>query len=1680
MELFKVQNVKGIRKNLEVKLMIKRKKARTVISILVILALTFGTIAILLTGKSGNVKALDFRGGFSLVPVNSDIYGIKVNTEFELVSENDYSLEEIKSMFSIDNQENPEILETGKNKFRIILKNPLKTNSLYTFRMEIGDDEIKWVFQTERDFKVAGVFPANESSGVPVDSGIEIYFSYEGYNQPEKFFEISPGVKGKFEVHKQALVFVPDKLSPGTLYEVKIKKGLKLTGSEKALEKDYVFKFETQNEDEHINNRNKSGYFAYSGTLSEYRSDEKPLLDLYYGVNTTEENTISVNTKIYKYSNIDTFITALNKKMEIPDWAYINSQKNKISTKGLNEILSFTQDLPVKIDYDAAPPAIQVPSVLEKGFYLVDSYWKETQFQTFIQVTDLGTYSMHTEKEMLVWLNNLVNKSPVSDASISYTDNSVTVRTDENGIGRIKVPDDEDNSTIILKIEKGNDSAVLMYNTAWLYRYGSDGENYWKFNTLDRRIYKPSDTINFWGFIKNRYNDEDIKNLTVEITTGGFYGRPISDMGYKGGYFPFNSNTILKKEIKVSGNVYSDNLWLENIGEGNYQLLIRYKDKTIVNDYFTVENYKKPAYKIEIEKSKNAIFNNEEIVFDINSLFFEGTPVAGLKFKYYINGYGIKNENGEGQTNQNGKAQIKFSPELDGENNQIIYATINVYASLPEIGEIYKQESVKVFRYNINVDTSGKKTDNKAVLNFKLNNIDLAGLNSKEANYSTSYLGNPVSGRQISGTVYKNTWVKTQTGNTYDFINKKSVPKYDYSTRKEAFKTFILNTDKNGTALFEFDTEEFGSEGGYYTYEYTTSDNSGKIIREEIRYIGIDYPVSPEYSENERYILNADKEKYLINDDFSVSFQKGENEMPDGSYLFIEAQNGIKSVNIKNSPVMSGTFSEDYMPGIGIYGIYFDGTKYIVADNARLSYDFLEKELTLEAKPDKDSYKPGDEVKMNISVKDKNGNPISANVNLSLVDEAVFALRDQSINTLESLYSFISDGILQTNISHKSNQQNNLQISARGGMGGSVVMEKSIAFGDEGAFDTTPDIREDFRDTALFITIKTDETGTGNAVFILPDNITSWRVTMSAVNNELYAGSDVSDVKVSMPMFINYSLASTFINGDIPVLDVSAYGDSLFENSVVIYKVYKNDEKSPRATYTGKAFTRSSIQLWPFQNDMDSITVTAETPNGLSDGIKHPVKVISTYHELIRTVTENVVKDMTIKGGTKDNTKLLFTGGESGELYNMLYRNLWNNGNRLDQVLPAKSAQDILKEKIEDFDIDSRIDFKLSDYQNEDGGFGILPYAESDAELTVNMLMLIKNGYDKNRIRNYLYSKMGESTASDAILLYGLSLLKEPVLIDLDRLYAIENMSVKGNIYLALAYYSIGEEATALRIYNEKIYPETIKNENYNYVDTGVDNDENLLLTSKLAILTSLLNDKDYKSYFNYIGENSGKDVLVRMEKAIYISLLKDKILPENIIIKASFMGKDYEIDVSNGKTYYMEIPSSQLSKFKINEVTGSAKVISTFTSPKAESVKNSDNLSVSRKYVTLENAAINLFNIKSGDIIKVELSWKIDKNAPSGEYEISDYLPSGLTAIDNTWKYRRESGDSLYYKKINGQKVSFYVYNSNDLKDQSDKITYYARVISRGIYTADGTIIQKTNANDILNISSILKVQIN
>ena len=90
-----------------------------------------------------------------------------------------------------------------------------------------------------------GSLPADMSSYVPVDTGIELYFSYPDVENIAKHFEITPNVKGRFETNGYTTVFIPKELKAGTIYTVTVQKGLKAAGGAVELANDYSFSFET-------------------------------------------------------------------------------------------------------------------------------------------------------------------------------------------------------------------------------------------------------------------------------------------------------------------------------------------------------------------------------------------------------------------------------------------------------------------------------------------------------------------------------------------------------------------------------------------------------------------------------------------------------------------------------------------------------------------------------------------------------------------------------------------------------------------------------------------------------------------------------------------------------------------------------------------------------------------------------------------------------------------------------------------------------------------------------------------------------------------------------------------------------------------------------------------------------------------------------------------------------------------------------------------------------------------------------------------------------------------------------------------------------------------------------------------------------------------------------------------
>ena len=160
------------------------------------------------------------------------------------------------------------------------------------------------------------------------------------------------------------IVFIPEKLSESTLYTITIKKGLKIIDSDSSL-KDYVFKFETASSSSDDDRFNE---LFFNNFMNEFSPSEKPALPINYYSNYGSYKTADINTVIYSYKNVDSFIEALKKKNSVPSWANINYNKNHIDVSNLSRVLEFkskVQFFEEKEDY------LQIPKELPQGCILL-------------------------------------------------------------------------------------------------------------------------------------------------------------------------------------------------------------------------------------------------------------------------------------------------------------------------------------------------------------------------------------------------------------------------------------------------------------------------------------------------------------------------------------------------------------------------------------------------------------------------------------------------------------------------------------------------------------------------------------------------------------------------------------------------------------------------------------------------------------------------------------------------------------------------------------------------------------------------------------------------------------------------------------------------------------------------------------------------------------------------------------------------------------------------------------------------------------------------------------------------------------------------------------------------------------------------------------------------------------
>jgi hypothetical protein len=1627
------------------------------------------SLAIPVTAADESTASAIFKNGFTLTPLDMDITGISPDTRFSLTAQNDISLEKLKSALSVDGEPAPVITVTSAKNFNVTPSRPLLENSIYIFRLKL-ENEITWSFQTRQAFRILGTLPADKSVRVPTNSGIEINLSHEDYGNIESLFEISPKVEGRFEKHKRTSVFVPKKLEEGTIYTVRIKKGLKINNTSRIIDEDYVFSFETAKKSEEKDQDKYNGFISYIRNIFDYKTGSAPVIPISFYVNdrTYKGKSVDISTKIYAYKSFDSFYNALNSSLMLPDWAsFTGSNTNYISTTGLDVVQTFTQTLEVKANNYDTPQYITVPQTLPMGYYVVDSYWDDLRFQTFLQITDTGIYMSKSNTKTLVWLNNLSTKSPIEGASVVFSGSTASNLTDAKGIAYFDTPFEKKGTDYtykpqFIKVTTKEGNISVLDSTS---HESQMEEYYWNYIYTDRSMYQPDDTISLWGFMKNRYKSETIKELTIEL-----------DKGYR------SENPIIKQRVDVSNGFYEASVKLPMLEPGGYNLEIKHNNISISRTYVTVYNYTKPSYKIDITKDKKAIFPGQEVNFNIKSSFFEGTGVSNLKLDYFIQDYylGGGNINATGKTDVKGNYNIKYSPVLKAKAQEQQSVSLDVRALLPESGEISQSDFIRVFVNDINVNLSGEIKDGKGTVDAVINKVVLDRLNNGTAKDDNDFLGAPVENKSISGTLYKNTWVEKEDGEYYDFINKVTQKRYRYELVKDMVKDFSMTSSADGKASFAFDAPP--NTNSYYTAEVKCMDESGKEMDFEV-YIGQRYEYR-HYPMNNSFTLEGGKDSYSLGEAINLTVKKGKNDLPEGSYLFIKSQNGIRKYITSSKPQYNDYFAENDTPSTYVKAIYFDGTSYNMSDQFNAQYKFEDKKLILDAKLDKASYKPGEEASIILNVKDVNGKPVKSYVNASIVDEAYFKLADQNAYLIESLYSWIDPGSNREFMSHVFNSYDfgrtfggTDSIAPTAALNEAKSAEAQKADGN-GSSNSSASVREDFRDTAHFESVLTDESGFAQIKLKLPDNVTSWRITLGAISEDLHAGSDKVNMNVSLPFFINYSFNTSYLEGDKPVIGVNAYGDSLKEDDLVMFEVSSAANPSLKVSAVGKSFERTNIPLWSFTEGIHDLIIKAFTNSGLEDSLKHTVNVVKSYYQIDNAVYFDINPNTSITGGKSGNTRIVFRDKSRGRFLSELLGIYYSDGNRIDQKVSKKLSSELLLKYFKDYKFMPAPDsLTLSDYQKADGGLSLLPYSESSSELSAKLVPLVKDFVDTFKLKSYFNKLLDGNDQSERIMaIYGLAALKEPVLLELDKTSAVDNLSLKDYIYMALSYCELGEAYKAKQIYDSRISKYIKEYKPFYLIDTGNDKDDMLELTSICAYLASKLGLAEKAGLFEYSIKNHSKDILLSIEKLLFINNEIENYSEKEGSFTYSYNGEDKNVTLNKGGYYLLEIPSKNLSGLRITDVQGDVSAVSIFKENVIDISRTDKAISIDRKYSLIDGTPVKSNTLKQGDIVRVKITWNIGSKAFDGGYEVTDYLPSGLKPIE---KYL---ASSYYYRNIDGQKVKFYVYNNPYLDSKNAVFEYFARVVSPGTYTAQGTVIQSNKSKESVNVgkTEIINIESN
>ncbi|QUI21615.1 Ig-like domain-containing protein [Vallitalea pronyensis] len=1527
--------------------------------------------------------------------VNTE-YGMVTKPTFKITSNVPMKESAIKKQLRLSPSKDYSLEKVNDKAYIVSVKEAYNHNEIVKLTYENGEETKGWAFQTEKAFMVASTHPADQGEYVPIDSGIECFFTKDlDGKKIDDYFIIQPAVTGNFQYHENKVIFVPDiHLEKDIDYTITIKKGY--SNGVETLEQDYVFSFHTNryaSKSPTINLRGSVGNMTF------FHPDTPQVLACYFGDAKGEV----VDITVYKFGDEQAFIKGYEQHDTMSMQEYVNTMKTE------------KHSYQIEVKHHDHNHYLELQQ-MEKGYYFLTVKYENSMDRMFIQVSPFNGYTAVDKDKFLVWMVDSTHSSPVMDAKVIVNGEHLG-KTNKDGLAIIhKSLNQEATSWITLQ---ANNEPPLYLPTDVSKHEPNYRSLYWSYLYFDRGLYLPTDDIQIFGFAQRR-DGKAIEQVKIQIENN-------------------DGRLIEEKEVTLSDiGTYQTEFHLDNYLKSYVYVIVLMDNQEIKRQYLRIADFKKPVIRLSTHLDKDYIMMGDTVKYTADATFYEGTPAAHADIQLRGRGFFKTNESHE-TCDAKGHKELILTPSLTTSDWRPSYARISTqYAGLEQV-YVEDYTGLIVFPRDIMVEGEvKKKSDESMAIHVAIHQINLDGFQGKTYQYE-DYRGDKISGQPVSIDIVETYYEKIYQGKGYDYISKVSYDVYDYKWHENTVKTITGTTDDDGHLTVSYD--KVLPERGYKIL-LNTQDSKGRNIQEKMYYS----KASNHYQDYHMrgYTCHLDQIRYKKNQPMQMDIRQGfvpiTEEREHDQVLYFICQDGIMDYGITDKTTTTIPYHSKYVPNAELHAIYFDGNSLHQAGHTIIQYDYEDEALAIQIETDKQNYKPGDQANVTVKVTDKDQKPVQGDVNVNIVDEAFLALYEDTSDVLYNLYSSVyRSGLLGEYLGAYNNTY---------GDGGPER-------GGEGEADF---IRSDFKNTADFITITTNAKGIGEASFTIPDNLTSWRITCTAMDKQLRAGKEKYNITTTLPFFVSSIINNHYLKGDVIEATVKTAGAHVTqENEVTFTAIVKNEKgESNKVVTTGKGYQYVNLPIGELPVGQYTITIIGES-GAYKDGESYEVDVVESFHYFDMTLEEDLTKDMQIVSNGQD-VQLRFFNEDVYKHYSGLM-SIYNRGSnhRNDMKVIAHAAGETLNKL---YSCDLTLAKEPDDIMRHSGLYGGFDYGEASAVTTAELVSI---GYVENKerqIKGLMKAAMNEkaTTEENAAALWGLTLLGEPILFDVIEMYELyqDKPITLESLYLMHALLDIGEMEKGRNIY-DKAKKQLKKQGDVLYMD----GEKYKVKFTAMMMIGALKLDhmEDAEAMYLYLKGTQDVFYPTLAERLYYLQ----HTIPKSTTVAFTYViaGEEETITMDYHDYYELNLTPEDASLIKFFDIQGKIKVEKSFTG-QVKDIDKTDRYSITRWY-TKETSGEE---IQQGEIMTVHI--KVEVHDPYLKYfNIEDMLPAGFTYLGHSTI--KPYGYVWIEDEVHRTHIHVYSH-SGDTEDtglSSFEITYKAKAILAGEYTAEPVVIRDNDYNE-------------